>query len=203
MATHKFDSLSSLDRHIRDCCSGPVKDTIEKKIKKTINTHAKKVPKSNRYPKDSFSGKPLSRSRKIERYGYIYTGYVPRSSGGIDDIDQIITQSDVFDKRNFSMVVSGWNEAPPNTPIFPPKRAIPEHSTIFSQWINDGQWMDLKEYLRLSHEYWNKRHRKLPENMKPKRKARPFIDDAIREIETCVTNSESSFMKKLHSEIVK
>ena len=45
--------------------------------------------------------------------------------------------------------------------------------------------------------------RKLPENMKPKRKARPFIDDAIREIETCVTNSESSFMKKLHSEIVK
>lgn len=187
-----FDTIADLEDYIKDVCtsqkmqkavSGEMKKALHKKAKEISKSHVK-MPKRERSKDKS---KKTAWEKWHDKYGYSYVRYFPRdAAGGIADIKSIVSE-EIVDSIEGALTVSVYDVAKPAPAIFG-KWEIPDGATTFSEWINDGLWVDLKEYLRLVRE--GKRPSK---GQAPKRKAIPFVDSAFTEI----SSDDSSVMETI------
>ena len=171
MATKEFTNFSDLLAHvasgIEDALNNEVQNDIKQKISKSAQEHV-----------------------ILETPG--------RDAGGIDDITQM--QGEVTPgKTVFKLKVK--DVAKPDDSVFgqpfDTSKDAAVGGTMFTNWIEDGTWIDIKELLNYrrgigwnpaEHEHWSeyKTERGMPKaewSFKPRREPRPFISIVQEEIE--------------------
>lgn len=180
-------NAGTLKEIIRDEAKRTVEQKIVPKIKKNISDEAKKIKsKKTRFRTDT-SDFALNTRGKRTRLGALKNITSETVFG--EGLQSLQSKSD---GGQYGFITFIQDETTPQLSVYRTPLTN-DDPTLFSQWINNGEWMDLYKYI--SDGYPTK------EQGRPKRTARPYFDKAYEKSQAALSEYQDLIANDLCSRL--